>query len=178
MDTEYLAKSLWWQAQDSGTCQKPVQSRQCHVSCIQFGLVITFESENQWSTNPTLFSHKKKMHSQPPTSFEKEFTAPDKNIWMNPSNCTAISKKTQEQKPPESIMLQIYPFLSTISPQSLAGFPIFEKLGYLLDCRQAVPGQRASPPPHTSRFLPPPTFVGRHVGPSLFFHPEREEPGS
>ena len=63
-------------------------------------------------------------------------------------------------------------------PQSLAGFPIFEKLGYLLDCRQAVPGQRTSPPPHTSRFLPPPTFVGRHVGPSLFFHPEREKPGS
>lgn len=87
---------------------------------------------------------------------------------MNPSNCTAISKKTQELKPPESIMLQIYPFLSTISLQSLAGFPIFEKLGYSLDRRQAVPGQRTSPPPHTSRFLPPPTFVGRHVGPSLF----------
>nr|XP_020763461.1 uncharacterized protein LOC110146790 [Odocoileus virginianus texanus] len=65
-------------------------------------------------------------------------------------------------------MLQIYPFLSTISLQSLAGFPIFEKLGYSLDRRQAVPGQRTSPPPHTSRFLPPPTFVGRHVGPSLF----------
>lgn len=114
------------------------------------------------------------MHSQPPTSFEKEFTAPDKNIRMNPTKCTAISKKTQEHKPPESIVLHIYPFPSTI----LLQFLIFEKLGYLLDCRQAVAGERPSPLRHTPGFLPPPTLVGRHVGPSLFFHPARAEPMS
>ena len=174
MDTEYLAKSLWWQVQDSGTCQKPVQPRHCHVSCIQFSLVITFESENQWSPNPTLFSHKKKCTVSPPLPLRKSLQHQTRIFEWTQATAQQFPRK---HKPPESIMLRIYPFLSTISPQSLAGFPIFEKLGYLLDRRQAVPGQRTSPPPHTSRFLPPPTFMGRHVGPSLFFHPEREEPG-
>lgn len=122
-DNEFLTKSLWLKVMEFETLahvKKPYNPSNAMFWCIPFGLVITFESENECSPNPTFFSHKKKMHSQPPTSSEKEFTAPDKNIWMNPTNCTAISKKTQEHKPPESIILQIYPFLPTISLQFLA----------------------------------------------------------
>lgn len=83
---------------------------------------------------------------------------------MNPTNCTAISKKTQEHKPPESIILQIYPFLPfyCCSPKLSSSFCKRLVICWIVVrlCQGREPPHRLT---HTPCFLPLLTSVGRRL---------------